>query len=107
MAHQPPLFLSIPSLPPSSLHAYPLQRLNPRFVWVRIPSVGGRNEDERKVETGPGVKGGGEKRMVAVRKGGSFLSNKVNKEGTAQERHGFAGGNVRDGYDGDDRGVRP
>jgi hypothetical protein len=41
----------------------------------------GENESERKVETGPGVKRGGEKRMVVVRKGDqNFQIRQTKKE---------------------------
>ena len=35
------------------------------------------------------------------------MSKVVHDEGSRQERHGLRGGNVREGYEGDDRGVVP
>ena len=68
---------------------------------------GGGKEGQYKAGNGQGVAGVGKRGRGKVAKGGSKMSKVVHNEGRRQERRGFAGGDVVEGYGGDDRGVRP
>ena len=68
---------------------------------------GGGKEGQYKAVNGQGAAGVGKRVRGKVAKGGSKMSKIVHNEGRRQERRDFAGGDVIEGYGGDDRGVGP